>query len=141
MAAHSHLHTRYTLVCGPHLDVHQNIRHLESVRALKGSLIKLTSTSSSSSSLTITSTSRFFVQAGMGFLLTCSTRSDMRMLNRSCAFLGGMNDDHSIETPCETICTSSLCSVLNQSTNSCRVGLLCSSKRSQSVHSTSPYCH
>lgn len=55
-------------------------------------------------------------------------------------FLGATNDDHSIETPCETICTSSLCSFLNQSMNSCRVGLSLSSKRSQRVHSVSPYC-
>lgn len=105
----------------------------------------------------MTSTSRFFVQDGMGFLLTCSTRSLIRMLslsavckvafsvvviisqNRKLTFFAGTKADHNIETPWETICTSSLCVFLNQSRNSCRVGLSLSSNRSQSVHSTSPY--
>ena len=44
-----------------------------------------------------------------------------------------------MDTPWETIWTSSLCSFWNQSTNSCSVGLLGMSKWSHRVHSTSPY--
>ena len=54
-------------------------------------------------------------------------------------FLGATKEDHNMETPCETICTSSLCSFLKKSINSCRVGLLGNSNRSQRVHSVSPY--
>lgn len=47
--------------------------------------------------------------------------------------------DHNIDTPEETIVTSNLCSFLNQSMNSCSVGLPGTSNRSQMVHSVSPY--
>ena len=54
-------------------------------------------------------------------------------------FFGATKEDHNMETPCETICTSSLCSFLKKSMNSCRVGLFGNSNRSQRVHSVSPY--
>lgn len=54
-------------------------------------------------------------------------------------FFGATNEDHNMETPCETIWTSSLCSFLKKSINSCRVGLFGNSNRSQRVHSVSPY--
>ena len=50
-----------------------------------------------------------------------------------------MKELQSMLTPWLTMLTSSLCSRWNQSTISLRVGSFLNSKRSQSVHSVSPY--